>query len=104
MRPLQFAILLAIGPGCVSQLRASACTTSPLSVYDASGFTCQLGPFTLTDFTYSFISGTLTIPDTAITVTPLAGLDFFSLTFSSTLFSASGSGSALYLLAYTWDP
>src|SRR5437764_1493369 len=104
MRPLHFTLLLAATLGCAPYLRASACTTSPLSVYDSAGFTCQLGPFTMADFTYTFLAGTFTVPDTAITVTPLNGTDFFAMEFSSTQFSATGSDFTRYLLAYTFDP
>src|SRR5262245_30901167 len=103
MRPLPLAIFAA-GLLGISHLHASPCTISPLSVYDTPAFTCQLGPFTMADFTYTFLAGTLHIPDTGLTVTPLTGPDFYGLEFSSALFSATGTDFARYLLAYTFDP
>jgi hypothetical protein len=84
-------------------LHASTCGPAALSVYDSPGFTCQLGNFTLTDFTYTQLSGTVTIPDTAIQVTPSTGPGTLALEFSSSAFSVAGSDFAHYLLAYTWD-
>ena len=92
--------ILAFG----ADLNASPCVPALLSVYDAPGFTCELGPFTLTDFTYTQLAGTVAIPDTSILVTPITGPDFYAVDFSSGAFSVSGTDFTTYLLAYTWDP
>jgi hypothetical protein len=81
------------------------CLTGTLSSYEALGSGgCQIGDLTVVNFTYTFLSGTVTIPDTSITVTPSTGSGMVGLTFSSPDFNLSGSNSAQYLLGYTWDP
>jgi hypothetical protein len=97
---LLFLLLFVAAPG----LFAGACAPALLSVYDAPSFTCQVDQFTLKDVTYSLISGTITIADTDITVTPAIGVNNLSLKFSSAKFSVSGSDSAKYVLTYFWDP
>jgi MYXO-CTERM domain-containing protein len=97
---LLFLLTFAAAPS----LFGAACAPALLSVYDAPLFTCQMGSFTLKDVTYSLISGTVTIADTDITVTPSPSSDTLGLKFSSPKFSVSGSDSAKYLLTYFWDP
>jgi len=94
-------LALSIAPGFASSL----CVTGTLASYEALGAGgCMIGSLTVDNFSYSFISGTVTIPDTSIIVTPTMGLDSVALTFASADFSVSGADSAVYLLAYTWDP
>src|ERR1041385_4455046 len=81
-------------------LHAPPCGSAALSVYDSPGFTCQFGNFTLKDFVYTQLAGTVTIPDTAIQVTPITGPGTLALEFASNAFSVSGSDFARYLLAY----
>src|SRR5581483_4644374 len=89
----------------VPGLAAPLCTTTTLNNYEALGSGgCQIGGLTVVNFSYSFVSGSATIPDTSITVTPTFVGNQFGLTFSSPNFSVTGSASAVYLLAYTWDP
>jgi hypothetical protein len=97
---LLFLLTFAAAPG----LFAAACAPALLSVYDVPSFTCQMGPFTVKDFTYTLVSSTITIADSDITVTPVFGVDIFGLKFSSGKFSVSGTDSAKYLLTYFWDP
>jgi hypothetical protein len=86
-------------------LSTPLCVTTTLDNYIALGAGgCQLDTFTLTNFSYSFVSGTVSIPDSDITVTPSTASDMVGLTFSSPDFSVSGSDSAVYLLGYTYDP
>ncbi len=85
------------------RLSASLCVTDTLANYVASSG-CTLGEFTLQGFTYMQISGTVTIPASSITVTPLISGDLRSLTFSSASFNLSFPDSSVYLLGYTWDP
>jgi len=47
----------------------SACVTATLAIYDASGFSCTIGDLTFSDFSYTS-SGTIAIPEGAVTVTP----------------------------------
>jgi hypothetical protein len=114
MRLIRILVLSTLG--VVPSLIAGPCTTAALSVYDGGGFTCTqtigLETYTLKDVSYSFISGTVTIADSAITVTPVTGvtsiygstLPFFGLKFSSGLLSVAGTDSAKYQLTYFWDP
>jgi hypothetical protein len=103
MRPLRFAVLAVLLFAAAEGMIAAPCTTAALSVYDAVSFTCTLGPFTVTNVTYAYVSGTV-IPDTAITVTPLTNPLSFGLKFSSSAWTVSGSASSDYNLTYTWDP
>ena len=90
---------------CTTGLFAGPCVPDLLSNYEALGSGgCSVGPFNVKSFSYTLISSTVTIADTDITVTPIFGLGSFGLTFSSTKFDVSGTDSAKYLLAYTWDP
>ena len=99
-----FRLLLLFTFCALPSLFAAACAPALLSVYDTSGFTCQVNAYTVKDFVYSQISGTILIPDTAITVTPVFGVNTLGLQFSSNQFTVSGTDTAKYLLAYTWDP
>jgi|SRR6185437_16587523 len=85
------------------RLSASLCVTDTLANYVASSG-CSLGEFTLQGFSYAQISGTVTIPSSSITVTPLISGNQLSLTFSSGSFNLSFPDSSVYLLGYTWDP
>lgn len=85
-------------------LAGPVCTTTTLDNYEALSSGCTIGSLTVKDFTYSFVSGSATIPNTSITVTPSIGSNTLGLIFSSPDFSVTGSASAVYLLAYTWDP
>jgi hypothetical protein len=97
--PVIFA--LATAPG----LSASMCVTDPLSDYIALGTTgCQVGPLTVTNFSFSTIMSTVTILASDITVTPVVSGDTLELMFTSPEFDVSGSDMAKYLLSYTWDP
>src|SRR5262249_765932 len=97
-------LLLLFTFTAVPSLFAGVCGTALLSVYDAPSFTCDMGPFTLKNFSFSSISSTVTILDSDITVTPDFGVNSFGLTFSSENFRVTGSDFAKYLLAYTVDP
>src|ERR1035438_375610 len=86
-------------------LAATICGTDTLANYVALGSGgCQIGGLTVTGFSSPFVAGTVSIPDTSITVTPSVVGDTLGLTFSSSLFNLSGSDSAKYMLDYTWDP
>jgi hypothetical protein len=100
---LRWFCLLTLGS--VPGLAATLCTTGTLFSYEALGSGgCQIGALTVKDFTYVLVSGTVTIPDTSITVTPSIVSNTLGLTFASAQFSVTGADSAVYLLAYTWDP
>jgi hypothetical protein len=97
--PLIFA--LAFAPGVL----ASVCVPDLLSNYIALGATgCQIGPLHVVNFSFSLILSTVTINAIDITVTPTDGGDTLQLKFTSPKFDVSGSDTAKYLLAYTWDP
>lgn len=86
-------------------LAGTVCATGTLASYEALGSGgCQIGGLTVNNFSYAFVSGAVTIPDTSITVTPSIVGGTLGLTFSSSQFNVSGSQSAVYLLTYTWDP
>jgi len=89
----------------VPAMATPLCVTGTLDTYIALGAGgCQIGGVTVVNVSYTFVSGTISIPDTDITVTPSSGSDLIGLTFSSSDFSASGTNSAVYMLSYTWDP
>ncbi len=101
VRGLTFLFVLAAAPG----LFGSACVVDFLTNYEALGATgCQVGPFTVNNFSYTLVASTVNIPDTDITVTPVIGAGSFGLMFSSPDFDVTGNDFARYLLAYTWDP
>jgi hypothetical protein len=94
-------LVICSAPG----LAAAICATGTLASYEALGAGgCQIGSLTVNNFSYAMLSGTVTIPDTSITVTPSVVSNTLGLTFSSPLFSVSGTDSAVYMLGYTWDP
>lgn len=103
MRQLSFALFL-LACAATQKLSASICVADTLSNYEALSGGCQVGPFTVIGFTYTQLSGSVTIPDTGITVTPFSSASVWSLTFSSPDFNLSYPNSADYLLAYFWDP
>jgi hypothetical protein len=86
-------------------LFAGPCVTASLAVYDAMPHSgCQVGTLTVKDFSYTFMSGTVMIADTDITVTPITGTYMSSLMFSSMKWNISAPDTSMYLLGYTWDP
>jgi hypothetical protein len=100
---LRWLCLLAFGT--TAALAGPVCVVGTLASYEALGAGgCTLGSFNLTNFTYTFISGSPTIPDTSITVTPSTANEMVGLTFTSPDFTVSGSASAVYTLGYTYDP
>jgi hypothetical protein len=100
---MRFLVLLFLASA--PALMAGPCVIDTLNNYEALGATgCQVGGLTIKDFTYTFVSGDVTVADTSITVTPTLGLGL-DLKFSSTGWNISTSGhSSKYVLAYTWDP
>jgi hypothetical protein len=102
MRLIRLLFLLSFAAG--PSLFAAACAPALLSVYDFSGFTCQMGPLTIKDVTYSMISGTVTVADTDITVTPFFTGLAPGLKISSSKFAVSGTDSFKSVLTYFWDP
>jgi hypothetical protein len=107
MRPLRFALLLLVVLGAAQTMLAAPCVAAPLSVYDGLGFTCTFGPFTLTDFAFSLVlssGGPITITDASVLVTPVTSPLRYGLDFSSAGWTVSSGQTAVYLLAYTWDP
>jgi hypothetical protein len=65
---------------------------------------CQLGDLNVVNFSFTTILSTVTILASDITVTPVVAGDTLELTFTSPKFNISGSDTAQYLIAYTWDP
>jgi hypothetical protein len=90
---------------CTAPLLAGTCVVDTLANYVALGATgCQIGGLTVDNFNYSPVSGDVTIAASDITVTPSFTTGTWTLMFSSGDFNVSGNDSAVYLLAYTWDP
>lgn len=105
MRPAQLGFLLFFATAAQPALHGAVCAPDLLFNYinlGASG--CQIGPYSVVDFTYSLIASSVTIASTDITVTPVFPAGGFGLTFSSDKFNISGSDFARYQLGYTWDP
>jgi hypothetical protein len=101
---LRFTLLFGLFLILAQQVGATPCLLGgTLASYEALGATgCTIGPQTVQNFSFSSLSGGET--DTAITVTPTSGVNsngsFYGLIFSG---FATGSGSANYLIGYTWD-
>lgn len=96
--------LIAVLLICVAAY-AAPCVQASLASYEELGSTgCDIGPFTVKDFSYNLLAATVLIPDTAIQVIPAFSPNRFGLRFASQNFSVSGADFAHYLLAYTWDP
>jgi hypothetical protein len=104
MRSASLFILVAMA--ATPALMASPCVPDQLSNYILLGGTgCQNGAFNVTDFSFNFVSGNVTILASDITVTPFSGTDFYRLDFTSPKFNlTNGTDAAKYLLGYTWDP
>lgn len=102
--------LFALALGLLSmRLSAGPCTVGgTLASYVALGpGGCDVGPFTVKDFSFSVLSTSnvnVPIASSAISVVPVFGPDRFGLTFSSASFSVTGNDFVVYMLAYTWDP
>ncbi len=71
MKKIFLLIPLIVGVG--SSAWASSCTSEALSIYEGSGFSCNIGDLVFSNFTSSGVDTTTTVTD--ITV-PESGLDF----------------------------
>jgi hypothetical protein len=94
-------LLICSAPGLATPL----CVTGTLADYIALGSGgCSLplsgGTVTVADFSYSFVSGTILVPDTDITIGTTLG---DTLLINSPDFSVSGSDSTVFQLAYVWN-
>lgn len=103
------ALLLAV-VACAS-LAAAPCTSGPLSTYAVGGFTCTIDQFTFQDFYFgvgAYSTGYTPIGASDITVAPALSVGVngavLGLSFSSTLFSVSGSEFVNYQIRYNIDP
>jgi hypothetical protein len=90
----------------VPTVRGADCVPDLLSNYVALLSTgCEWGPFTVKDFLEVSSSGSILVTTADITVTPYqVGSREWGMTFSSPLFSVSGSDSVHYEFTYYWDP
>ena len=70
---------------------ASACATATLAVYDASGFSCNIGPLLFSSFSYSSSSsgGGFAPPDSGINVLPVTLLGESGFQFSGAFLASS---------------
>ena len=100
--------LLAIAFLAGACLRADplSCLPGNFASYEALGATgCTVGPFIVKDFFFGVLSGSGSVTDTTIFVTPTnSAPDVWGLNFGSGGFLVAGSESVRYLVAYTWDP
>ncbi len=71
--PLLIALALVIS----SVGWAGNCATATLSTYDASGYSCSIGPLLFSNFSYgsSESGGGFAPPDWGVTVTPISGVE-----------------------------
>jgi hypothetical protein len=92
--------------GAILQADPISCSPGTFASYEALGSTgCTVGPFTVKDFSFTVLSGSGSVTDSTILVTPTnSALTVWGLNFASGGFSVTGSESVQYLLAYTWDP
>lgn len=81
MKKTLLLIPLALGLG--SSAWAGTCGMAALSVYDAAGFSCNIGDLTFSDFSYipAASGGAISPPDSGVTVDPASiggetGLEF----------------------------
>jgi hypothetical protein len=87
-------------------LFASPCEVAPLTTYEASGFTCTIDGYTLSDltFTSSSTGGAPLATDSEITVNPFLDSSGYVIQFESDDFTNDTSGTAQYIAQYELDP
>jgi hypothetical protein len=83
-----------------------ACGIATLATYDAAGYECTLGDYTLNDFTFSAMGSAELLSDAQITVDPTGSTPTtISFQFSSPGgFTAGPSQTAQYIVQYNMDP
>ena len=89
-----------------ASLRAGVCIPDTLAHYEALPATgCNGGSLTFSNFTFSQ-SGTVTVGDTNIMVTPIFGIvdTDAGLSFTSAGFKVSGTDTSTYVITYVEDP
>ena len=100
--------LLAIAflAGASLQADPVSCSPGTFASYEALAATgCTVGPFLVKDFFFSVLSGSGSVTDSTIFVTPTSSAPgVWGLNFASDGFVVTGSESVQYLVAYTWDP
>jgi len=107
MRKLMFLVALSIFGA--TQAKATACPTAATaaSVYDASGFSCTIGTWTISNFQFSStLSGSGAVPtDANLFITPLlgGGAGFMGSAAPGTWTSSSGIADVeiKYILSFT---
>jgi hypothetical protein len=107
MRPLQVLFLAFLLFATAESIHAAACVPALLSVYDVPSFTCDFGPFTLKDFTFTLgptVGSPATVSDSGILVTPTTASLRYGLSFSSAGWSVTSGQKVTYFIVYTWDP
>src|SRR5436853_4270009 len=87
-----------------SSLNAGSCLPDTLAHYETIT-SCNVGPVIFSGFTFSQ-SGTVTVGDTNIMVTPVFGIvdTDYGLSFTSTGFKVSGTDTSTYIITYLEDP
>ncbi len=85
--PLVVLTLIALSAAA----NASVCTTNTLTSYDTSGFTCQVGAATASDFSAVLVSAFGGTPNStdAVTVVPTGGMNNPGFSFNAS-YNASG--------------
>ena len=85
---------------------ASPCEVAPLTTYEATGFTCTIDGYTLSDLTFSSSStgGAPLATDSEITVNPFLDSSGYVIQFESDDFTNDTSGTAQYIAQYELDP
>ncbi len=101
------AFLAALGLTLfVPAMFASPCEVAPLTTYEASGFTCTIDGYTLSDLTFGSTStgGAPVAPDSDITVNPFIDSSGYVIQFESDDFVNTTTGTAEYIAQYELDP
>ena len=86
------------------------CGAALLSTYDATGFECTLGVYTLDDFTFSAMGTAELLSDSQIMVDPTGStpttisFQFSNAVSPSTGFTAGANQTAEYVVQYNMDP
>jgi hypothetical protein len=103
---LMLLAVAALAGGCLQAGPVACVPGGTLASYEALGATgCNVGPLLVNNFAFSVLSGSGSVTDSTIFVTPThPSSRVYGLNFASTGFTVTGSGSVMYLVGYTWDP
>jgi hypothetical protein len=100
---LAMVMVVLLAAGYSQRSDAAACTTTTFDVYLASGFSCDIGDKTFSNFVYTSgaTGGATAIPASGVTVVPQSGPPFWGLEFTAFFESASAGQTNDINITYT---